>query len=655
MNPDDLEESLIGFYAVRVPDESEVLWRADFHRAWALYALANEATEPGRSSELREQARTLQDRWEADPAIRREWFELTEIREAWIYEPEDMQRKADDYLMPNGRKPAAMSDQLWRSHLQARAMTGHGPWSAPEPESTSTTADVASDVDDPFITRYADRVADEAEVLWRADFARAMDHYDRGFDEDASLLPQARAIEAQWSTDQAVGPQWRELTEIHDAWIQAPDVMKQAHEVFMPGGLRPPGMSDTRWSSHMQAREMTGHGAWPGHEPTFSTDVSERHEPMTDTTGHDQADEFTTESDTEQLMRHDFTQWAAVGYYRDSDDYDPADSLDEAEWSQTWVNHGEDRWLDEWVMLEDAYREYEDDPWAAEAKRARLGDTLSPVQARSWDQARDLVVNGISRDESGLLTSHYVTRMDDYQRAEEIRTQQRTLADAQREQVAVDRDGWPVSLSPGMEAARDDEALPQRTRDRIEGWQWTPEHYRDQGASESEAMMRADFGWRAQMRQDAEAVATFDEQRPLLDRCDEIDRRWTADPEHHDNWWELKESLRNWRQAPDAMAAATSDDRTPIQDRTYEQAHQIFKAQRHAWQADSEFVAGRNDALARSPQMSSDQVHYSPENPVPSFGASVAARTSALAGYTGHGNALAAAAERQDERAGADR
>ncbi|MEV6221938.1 hypothetical protein AB0M13_09835 [Nocardia fluminea] len=642
MNADDLEESLIGYYAVRVPDESEVLWRADFHRAWELHARANEASEPGRSSELREQACTLQDRWEADPAVRREWFELTEIREAWIYEPEDMQRKVDDYLMPNGRQPAAMRDQLWRSHLQARAMTGHGQWLAPEAASTTTVVEAASDVDDPFINRYADRIDDESEVLWRADFARAMDHYDRGFDEDASLLPHARAIEAQWSTDPAVGPAWRELTEIHDAWVQAPDAMRRAHEVFMPGGLRPPGMSDTRWSSHMQAREMTGHGAWPGHEPTFSTDVSERHEPMTDTTGHDQADEFTTESDTEQLMRHDFTQWAAVGYHRDPDDYDPADSLDEAEWSQTWVNHGEDRWLDEWTTLQDAYYDYRDDPAVADAKRAQLGDTLSSMQARSWDQARDLAVNGIGRDRSGLLTSHYVTRMDDYERADEIRAEQRSLADAQHERTAVDRDGWPldgwpVSLSPGMEAARDDETLPQTTRDRIEGWRWTPKHYRDRGAGESEAVMRADFGWRAQMRHDAQVLATFDEQRPLLDRCDEIDRRWTADPEHHENWWELKESLRNWRQAPGDMAADSNEDRTPIQARSYDQARQIFEGQ---W---------------RGVALTNDQVRYTPANPVPSFGASVAARTSALAGYTSHGNALAAAVERQDERAGADR
>ncbi|WP_446224838.1 hypothetical protein ACTWPB_06835 [Nocardia sp. IBHARD005] len=513
MNADDLEESLIDFYALRVPDESEVLWRADFHRAWELYALANEASEPGHSAVLRDQARTLQERWEADPDVARHWFDLAEIRESWIYEPEQMQRAADEYLMPNGRQPSGMRDELWRSLLQARAMTGHGPWLAPESESASTTADIANDVDDPFIARYADRVADESEVLWRADFARAMDHYDRGFDEDASLLPQARAIEAQWSTDPAVGPQWRELTEIHDAWIHAPDAMKQAHEVFMPGGLQPPGMSDTRWSSHMQAREMTGHGAWPGHEPTYSTDVSERHEPMTDTTAHDQADKFTTESDAEQLMRHDFTHWAAVRHGRAEDDYDPADSVDQDEWSRTWLNHAEDRWLDEWVTLQGTYLDYRDDPGAAESKRSQLGDTLGPVEARSWDQARELGVNGISRNDWGLLTSDYVTRLP-YERADEIRAQQRTLADVRREQAA-ERSGQ--------------------------------------------------------------------------------DRAADTEPE------------------------------------------------------------SQSPAIERVPVLSADYARYTPAIPVPSFGASVAARTSALAGYTAQGNALATAMERQDERAGADR
>lgn len=389
------------------------------------------------------------------------------------------------------------------------------------------------ELDDPFIARYADRIADDREVLWRADFARVLDYEDRGYEEDPALLLQARQIRDRWAADPEVAPRWIELDEINAAWIYAPEAMKQAHEVTMPGGLRPPGMDDTRWSSHMQARELTGHGAWPGHEPTYSTDSFERHEPMTETTDrHDQADEFTSESDTEQLMRADFTRWAAVGHHRDLDDYHPADDAELAEHSATWIDHAEDRWLEEWVALADAYLDYRDDAQAADAKRAQFGDTLGPVQTRSWEQARDLTVNGISRDEAGLITSHYVTRMP-YERAEEIRAQQRTLADVRREQAAVERSGEESALG-GFEAAP---------------------------LTHEEAALNSDAGQR------------------------------------------------------DPMTFYTS----------YEAQH------------------------------GSDRARNNPENPVPSFGASVAARTSALAGYTSNGNAVAAAMGRQAERAGAER
>ncbi|MEV0436927.1 hypothetical protein [Nocardia sp. NPDC050413] len=291
------------------------------------------------------------------------------------------------------------------------------------------------DLDDPFIARYADRITDDREVLWRADFARVVEFEDRGPDEDASLLLRAREIRARWSADPVVGPHWVELDEMHQAWTDAPAVMKRAHEVFMPGGLQPPGMSDTRWSSHMQAREMTGHGAWPGHEPTFSTDVSVRHEPMTETTDRTEIDEFATESDTEQLMRSDFTHWASIGDHRDPEDYDPASEIERGEWSSTWMQHGDDRWLEEWINLSDAYLDYRDNIEYADAKRAQLGDAIGPVEARSWDQARDLAVNGISRDKWGVVNSPYVTRIED--RVDEIRRQQPTLDDARRQQSAT--------------------------------------------------------------------------------------------------------------------------------------------------------------------------------------------------------------------------
>lgn len=273
------------------------------------------------------------------------------------------------------------------------------------------------DLDDPFIARYADRVSDEVEVLWRADYDRTVDMRERGFDGDTSLFMQADEIEAYWMSDPQVDPHWCDLREIHDGWIQAPEAMKQAHEVFMPGGLRPPGMSQPRWASHMQAREMTGHGYWPGFEPTFSTDVSERHEPMTDTTDRNELAEAEqwrpegsrpreltewerdlvdqaahildseTESDVELQMRTDYER-AAQSYRGDPDEYDPADTLDASDYASTWMEHDDRRYVDEWVAIGEAEELWRTDPDAA---AAQLADTsTAPLRRRTLEHARDM-------------------------------------------------------------------------------------------------------------------------------------------------------------------------------------------------------------------------------------------------------------------------
>ncbi|MFD3431346.1 hypothetical protein [Nocardia fluminea] len=243
------------------------------------------------------------------------------------------------------------------------------------------------DLDDPFIARYADRVDDETEVLWRADYDRMFDMRERGFDGETSLFVQADEIEAYWLSDPQVDPHWCDLREIHDGWIQAPEAMKQAHEVFMPGGLRPPGMNQPRWASHMQAREMTGHGYWPGFEPTFSTDVSERHEPMTDTTDRAHILDSETESDIERQMRTDYER-AAQSYRGDPDEYDPADALDASDYASTWMEHDDRRYVDEWVAIGEAEELWRTDPDAA---AAQLADTsTAPLQRRTLEHARDM-------------------------------------------------------------------------------------------------------------------------------------------------------------------------------------------------------------------------------------------------------------------------
>lgn len=234
------------------------------------------------------------------------------------------------------------------------------------------------DLDDPFIARYADRVDDDTEVLWRADFAR--------LEEDSRLTElQEAEIRARWSTDAEVGPRWRELDEIYDAWIFAPEAMKRAHEVTMPGGLRPPDMDSTRWSSHMQAREIANEGYWPGFEPTYSTDSSERHEPMNDITAH--VLDSDSETDIERQMRTDYERASQV-LGADPDEYDPAAQFDADEYASTWLNHEDHRFGDEWVAITEAEHLWQTDHEAAAAQLADASTT--PLQRRTLEQARDM-------------------------------------------------------------------------------------------------------------------------------------------------------------------------------------------------------------------------------------------------------------------------
>ncbi|MFJ2834617.1 hypothetical protein ACIO52_04575 [Nocardia sp. NPDC087230] len=242
------------------------------------------------------------------------------------------------------------------------------------------------DLDDPWITRYADRVDDEVEVLWRSDFARLF--------EDPEIRPaQASAIRDRWSTDPQVAPRWRELDEIREAWTFAPEAMRHAHEVTMPGGLRPPGMDQPRWASHMQAREMTGHGYWPGFEPTYSSSF-ERHEPMTNTTPAHVLDSE-TESDIERQMRTDY-ELSAKSHNRDPQEYDPADSIDAHSYASPWMDNPDHRYMHEWIAIGEAEELWRRDPDAA-ATQLAAPDT-APLQRRHLEQGRDLARGIYTRD-----------------------------------------------------------------------------------------------------------------------------------------------------------------------------------------------------------------------------------------------------------------
>ncbi|MFE2999367.1 hypothetical protein ACFXG4_30710 [Nocardia sp. NPDC059246] len=131
-----------------------------------------------------------------------------------------------------------------------------------------------------------------------------------------------------------------------------------------------------------------------------------------------------TESETEQQMRADFMH--AWGTYNNSWDYDPADDIDYMEYAGPWLS-GDQRWMNEWIYLEDATLQWAENPDLFAEVQDGDRKTLSSVQVRSQEQARYIAEHGIERDESGLLTSHYVTRVQD--RAESAAGVSSPLAD----------------------------------------------------------------------------------------------------------------------------------------------------------------------------------------------------------------------------------
>ncbi|MEU8901760.1 hypothetical protein AB0C65_38260 [Nocardia sp. NPDC048505] len=135
--------------------------------------------------------------------------------------------------------------------------------------STTPETAPADALDDPYIARYAGLVADDKEVLMRADFARMRDLGKAAADAESieqleRLSSQASAISDLWKDrDDELGHAWQHLGDAYHDWRLNPSTMARfAEQVEVDRAQGVYAMTDMQWRSHMQAREITGHGQW---------------------------------------------------------------------------------------------------------------------------------------------------------------------------------------------------------------------------------------------------------------------------------------------------------------------------------------------------------------------------------------------------------
>src|SRR5690606_18546750 len=88
------------------------------------------------------------------------------------------------------------------------------------------------------------------------------------------------------------------------------------------------------------------------------------------------------------------------------------DSVEHTEYASPWLSRA-DEWSDAWIYLHEATERYRVDRTVAEKWKQHRAAELTPVQLRSEEQARYIAGHDFARDASGLLTSHYVTRLYD--------------------------------------------------------------------------------------------------------------------------------------------------------------------------------------------------------------------------------------------------
>ncbi|WP_280431565.1 hypothetical protein [Nocardia brasiliensis] len=131
-----------------------------------------------------------------------------------------------------------------------------------------------TDLDDPYIARYAGKADDPAEVLLRADFARAEAMQSDAWKADSEEERHCRFLEVQrirnrWrDRDDEFGEAWWYLNDAYHDWLQDPQFMGELHDQIRAGiDTSVHRVTDVQWRSQQQARELTGHGTWTA-EPT---------------------------------------------------------------------------------------------------------------------------------------------------------------------------------------------------------------------------------------------------------------------------------------------------------------------------------------------------------------------------------------------------
>ncbi|WP_433622755.1 hypothetical protein [Nocardia sp. CA-120079] len=380
---DRIDEAISDYYASRVPDPHEALWRTDYTRAHMRHDLAED--RPWREHPdaiwLRERANEIEQRWTADPAVAPRWAELHAL---WIETGNpysSFPHSSPEQGLPTmpGEAPPGMDPVTWRSQLQARDLAGHARWL----NTTTTTTDREGAEPMKDITR--GETSDQThETESQSRYPDLPPRYD-----DPSLVPMTPA-EAHWIfTGQGYTSEYAThmVTELAGAnieltgdnvrsWMRRPEnqhaLQEQARYRYRPESARPQAPAE-RVENSENPREI--------------------------------------ESETEQQMRADFMR-AESCVARSPEDYDPADEVDYAEYASPWLN-GDERWMHEWVYLSDATQRWRDNPAAAETSLVQRVGVLSAIEARSEDQARYIAEHGIERDDHGLLTSRYVTRVED--------------------------------------------------------------------------------------------------------------------------------------------------------------------------------------------------------------------------------------------------